>query len=273
MHGTYPTSTYSASSKAPRLLRNPPYTPHIGPVYELRASNPAARTDEQRAIMEAMADYLDGGAAVVTLGLSMGISDGLPFYWRGWKVVPHYTYRIDLDRDEGGLLSMMSVQQRNPIKKAIRDGICVEEAQDTGELRALVLKTFARQSMSISLQDMDGVLASYPPGKSSYCFIARNQGAPIAGVYVIHDDRTAYTLMTGYDDALSHNGAGPLAMWEAIRRARELGLKVFDFEGSVVPPIERYYRGFGGRLTPYLTVNKALLPLEMALKLFRRQKF
>ena len=62
-------------------------------------------------------------------------------------------------------------------------------------------------------------------------------------------------------------------MIESIRHAKELGLKTFDFEGSVIPAIERYFRGFGGKLTPYYRVNKAWLPLEMALKLVKRQLF
>ena len=41
----------------------------------------------------------------------------------------------------------------------------------------------------------------------------------------------------------------------------------------MLPPVERYFRGFGGRLVPIFGVHRAWLPLEMALKLFRRQKF
>lgn len=256
-----------------RIWRNPPYTPAIGPFFEPRASNPAARTDEQRAVVEAMAEHLSGSAAAVTsLALSVGISDGLPFYWRGWKVVPHYTYRIDLTQSEEVLLAAMSAQQRNPINKARKDGVCVEETADAVDLRALVLKTFSRQDKAFSPRVMNLVLNAYPPGKNSACFISRHQGLPIAGAYIVHDDRTAYNLMTGYDDAHAHNGAGPLAMWHAILKAKAMGLKVFDFEGSVVPPIERYFRGFGGQLTPLFTVNKAWLPVELGLKLLPRHR-
>ncbi len=58
-----------------------------------------------------------------------------------------------------------------------------------------------------------------------------------------------------------------LAMWSAILKAKELGLKIFDFEGSVIPPIEGYFHGLGGVLKPVFGVHKAWLPLEMALKL------
>ena len=53
----------------------------------------------------------------------------------------------------------------------------------------------------------------------------------------------------------------------AILKAKEMGLQVFDFEGSIVPPIERYFRGFGGKLTPIFSVHKAWLPIEIGLKM------
>ena len=256
-----------------RVLRNPPFTPQIGPFYEARAVNAAARTDEQRTVVDATAEYIASSpAAMVSLGLSTGISDCLPFYWRGWKVVPRYTYQIDLTLDEGTLLAALSKERRNDFHKAQRDALEVEAATEMGAMRELMIHTFNRQKMTVSLKTVDRILSSVPPGEGSYCFLTRAKGDPIAGVYIVHDSRTAYYLLGGYEDG-AHHGAGALAMWHAILKAKELGLQVFDFEGSVIPPIERYFRGFGGRLIPYFTVNRAWLPVEVALKLVRRERF
>ena len=89
----------------------------------------------------------------------------------------------------------------------------------------------------------------------------------------MHDSQTAYYLLGGYQAEERHHGAGALAVFEAIQHCREIGLKTFDFEGSVIPAIEKYFRGFGGQLKPYFSVNKAWLPLEMALKFGWRQYF
>ena len=256
-----------------RVLRNPPYTRQVGPFYELRATNPAARTDEQRAVVEAMAEHLaSSGAAVVSLGLSLGITDCIPFCWRGWKVVPHYTYRIALAQDKDTLLAALSRERRNDIRKAQKDGLTLEEAVDTSAMRTLVLESFTRNDKSFPQMHMGLIFSAFPPGESGYCLISRANGRPVAGVYVVHDTRTAYYLMGGYAEG-AHHGAGALAVWHAILRAKEMGLEVFDFEGSVIPPIERYFRAFGGTLTPYFSVHKAWLPLEMALKLCYRNLF
>lgn len=256
-----------------RVLRNPPFTPQVGPFFEGRATNPAAKTDEQRAVVEAMAGYLaSSGAAVVSLGLSLGVTDCLPFYWRGYKVIPHYTYRIDLKQSEEDLLAAMSVDRRNDIRKAQKDGLAVEEVSDVSELGSLVIGTFARKDKRFPREMMDPILQNYPPGQDSFCIISRYQGQPVAGVYVIFDSRSAYYLMGGYCGG-AHHGAGPLAMYHAIMRAKSQGLGVFDFEGSIIPPIEKYFRGFGGQLTPVFGVHKAWLPLEMGLKLLKRELF
>ena len=44
-------------------------------------------------------------------------------------------------------------------------------------------------------------------------------------------------------------------MWESILRAR-LVTDVFDFEGSMIGPVERFFRAFGSRQTPYLKVSR-----------------
>ena len=53
--------------------------------------------------------------------------------------------------------------------------------------------------------------------------------------FLVHNNTTAYNLLAGYRTAERHNGAGPLADFEAIEHAQGLGVKVFDFEGSMIP--------------------------------------
>lgn len=256
-----------------RVLRNPPFTRQTGPFFEPLATNPAARTDEQRAFVEVMASYLAStGAAVVSLGLSLGITDCLPFYWRGFKVIPHYTYLLDLNQSGEDLLAAMSPERRKNIRKADADGIIIRDCTDPETIGDLVRGTFRRNGKRFADRAMGAILDAIPPSNGSICKVAWEDGRAVAGVYVVFDARSAYYLMGGHAEH-AHHGAGALAMWHAILAAKERGLRVFDFEGSVIPPIERYFRGFGGKLTPCFGVHRAWLPLEMALKLARRHLF
>ncbi len=76
------------------------------------------------------------------------------------------------------------------------------------------------------------------------------------GPIIVWDDRRAYYLVGGYDDAADSANATALAMWSAVRFTSEvLHLPVFDFEGSMVPAVERFFRKFGGALLPTYTVS------------------
>ena len=95
---------------------------------------------------------------------------------------------------------------------------------------------------------------------------------PHAGVYLVSDSRSVYYLLGGSDPELRNSGATSLLMWEAIRWASEQG-KQFDFEGSIVEPIERFVRSFGARQTPFFKIEKhpsLILRLYRALHLLSR---
>jgi phosphatidate phosphatase APP1 len=49
-------------------------------------------------------------------------------------------------------------------------------------------------------------------------------------------------------------------------------VEVFDFEGSMIEPIERFFRGFGAVQTPYFHVSRSSSKLFKALKMLRDLK-
>jgi predicted acetyltransferase len=87
-----------------------------------------------------------------------------------------------------------------------------------------------------------------------------------AVAYLVWDSASAYYLLSGADPALRSSGAQSLLLWEAIRRARDV-TSTFDFEGSMLAPVERFFRDFGGRQTPYLHVSRVSRPAAAALAL------
>jgi hypothetical protein len=80
---------------------------------------------------------------------------------------------------------------------------------------------------------------------------------PYLGV-IFWDEKRSYYILGGHDPKESHHSASAIAMWEAIKFTKEeLGLDQFDFEGSMMQPVEQFFRKFGGKLTPYYTVSWA----------------
>lgn len=107
----------------------------------------------------------------------------------------------------------------------------------------------------------------------SVAFVSSKHDLKIAGTLFVYDHDTMCALLGGYDSEVKSRGAKSLVYWTAMQFAKQLGLTYFDFEGSMVPSIEAFFRGFGGKLTPYYRINKTTLPLEIILKFFKRELF
>ena len=256
------------------VIRCAPFTPTCGPLVAVKARNPVAVLEARRRMLECLLEQIERESpAICMLALDQSVTEALPFFWNGFKVVPNYTYLLDLKLAPEQIRKNMSPVRRNDISKALRDGVDVQPVTDLAVVRELVLATFDRQQKSMDRAGLDRILGDYARPDNSFAFVARREGKPIATSFVIHDGQTAYYVLGGYRAADKHHGAGAVTVFEAIRHAQELGLQTFDFEGSVVPAIERYFRGFGGTLKSYLTVNKAWLPVEMALKFRKRNSF
>ena len=257
-----------------RFMRNPPFTPVIGPFVVARAQNPVSLLEGRRKVSEAMAAFLTGQQrAIVSVSLDHDVTDALAFHWAGFKTSPRYTYQIDLRRSVEEIMKEFSQTRRNDISKALRDGLAVERADDLRVVGALVRETFTRTQGRLDAVVLDAILDKFATPQNSYGFVTRREGRPIAANFVIHDRTTAYYILGGYDNGNGHHGAGALAIVEAMKAAKGLGLQTFDFEGSSIPAIEHFFRGFGGRLAHHFTVSRAWLPLEMALKFSKRNLF
>ena len=256
------------------IFRRAPFTPTCGPFWAPRATNPVAVLEERRGVLEAVAEFIrKANPAICMLPLDRRIQDVLPFFWRGFKVVPNYTYRLDLSPPPGELLRNMSPERRKNIGKAERDGLVVRPEPDLAVVRDLVKGTFRRQAKAMDEVRLEAVLSGYARPGNSFAFATYREETPLAACFVVHDGVTAYYLLGGYRAGEKHHGAGAAAMFAAIRHSREIGLRVFDFEGSVIPAIERYFRGFGGEAVPYFTLNRAWWPVEVALKIWKRNVF
>ena len=256
------------------IFRDAPFTPHCGPFLRLAAKNPVAIMDAWKKALALMADYIEQlHPSVVSLSLATDIVDTQPFIWKKCKVTPRYTYIIDLTESSETILKRMSVERRNDLKSGERNGFKATVTRDSEIVESLVKNSFTRQSITPNALYLRKILAEYASAENSFAYVVEDNGRPLAAALCIHDQRTAYYLLGGYSQEHRQRAAGPLACWAAILHAKGVGLRAFDFEGSMVPAIESYFRGYGGRLTPYYRLNKALLPIEIVLKFIKRDLF
>jgi hypothetical protein len=257
------------------FYRDAPYTPYMGPFVSLEAQNPVYRRSALKEILTAVAEYLDSFKfSLICLSLNRDIIDTQPFIWRKFKVNPRYTYIIDLTQPWDEILKNMSKERRKKISKALRDGIKVEKVCELDIIKNLAGKTYKKQGKSIPYEMfLNKILFEFADETNSFAFVSFLDERPIAGIFCVHDKEIAYFLVSGYDYEINHPGAGALAHLEAIKYAKEIGLKYLDFEGSMVPQIEFFFREFGGDLVPVFRVSKANILLEFILKFIKREIF
>jgi len=252
-----------------KIFRNPPFTPFIGPVLNEDAGN----KDLIRKVLTEIAEFINRSSFnIVHFGLDPSIYDVRPFFWRKFKVVPNYTYVIELEQDIRDILGRIDASRRRDIKKAEKDGLTVRINDRLDVVQELVVKTFLRRGKKINKEHLCSLMANV---EKFNCFnvVVYRDVFPVSGALFVLSGDTCYYLLGGYDEEHKHVGAGPLAIWEAIKISHKMGLKYFDFEGSMIPGVERFFRSFGGEPKIFFRVNKAGMLLEILLKFWKREYF
>ena len=240
-----------------RVLTQPPNTAFLGPWVEREAGAKLAKAvgDE----MELQAELVAALPAMSAFRQNFAptVYGCLPFLWAGYQASVRYTYRLEnLACDQEQLWANLSGNIRREIRKAQRR-VEVREGLGIDRFYSVWSRTFARQGLKnpdrSRLERIESACAGR--GARIMLFACDESDRVHAVAYVVWDRRTAYYVMGGGDPDLRTSGASSLLLWEAILRARAV-TDVFDFEGSMIPPIERYFRAFGGQLRPYSHVRR-----------------
>lgn len=241
-----------------RILSQPKLTPFLGPWLRHTGAKRTNDYSRQKDLMLGLIENLPAHDRYQQ-NWSPGMTNWLPFFWSGFQQTTGYTYSLDDLCDETMLWKGLRENVRTDIRKARdRYDLVVDDAASLDEFLALNDLTFARQGRKppYSHDYVRGIDAACIDRGCRRIFIARDaEGRPHAGVYIIWDDHSAYYILGGGDPELRNSGATSLCMWEAIRFASGVTQR-FDFEGSMIEPIERFFRAFGAEQTPYFKVSR-----------------
>jgi hypothetical protein len=254
------------------MLTHPPLTPALGPWiapsgggYARRLATEHRRMEELIALLPPFDIYRQQFAPEVT--------NALPFQWAGFDAEVRYTYRLDdlSDLDRAWAACRQNVRANVRKARAVMD---VRDDLGLDTLLRLTVTTLRRRQAPVAftrsmMQRIDAAAAAR--GARRMLFAVDAHDRVHAALYLVWDARTAYYLMGGTDHDLGAGGAMSLLMWEAIRFASGVA-SAFDFEGSMVRPIERFFRSFGARQVPCLYVKKSNRKGRTTMTLFEGAK-
>lgn len=242
-----------------RRLRQPPLTPYWGPILQPQQGKYATQLSAETDILQAFARTLSTWPDV-TIAFHPSLQNWLPFYWTGYTQSTRYTYRIDNLAESLPSGKGLHRSIRNALNRAESNGLRVRPQVAPELIAEMSRLSLARQDVLASTE----IRAFWP--ELSKAALARQclynaiavdtHGAAHAGYAIVWDDRFAYDIYGGGDPQFRESGGGTLALQHLLTIASTVAPH-FDFEGSMLENVGRFYRQFGGVLTPYLVVSRA----------------
>lgn len=255
-------------------LVQPPLTPNLGPWLRDSEVKTARKLGQQKELLSQLIKNLPPFDHYSQCW-DHRQSNWLPFFWHHFKQTTLYTYVLpDLSSEEALWAGLQENVRREIRKAAERFRLRVRTDLGVDDFLNLNHMVFLRQGMKLPYTDafvrnLDRVCADR---KARKIFIAEDeQGRRHASVYLVWDDGSAYYLMGGGDPALRNSGAASLCMWEAVKYASTVAGS-FDFEGSMLESVERFFRGFGAVQMPYFSVWKTPSAMLRLYKMARQYR-
>jgi hypothetical protein len=239
-----------------RMLTQSSLTQTLGPWIERSDASPPRALGREHELLAELEAKLPPAQAFLQQ-FSPVVLNALPFHWAGYKLEARYTYRLEGLRSTDALWEGLRNNVRREIRKA-RKQVTVLEGLGVDRFYDVLSKTYERQGIPTphSLAELERLhYACARRGAGAMLFACDDANRVHAVAWVVWDRNAAYYLLAGADQDLRTSGASSLLMWESILRGREVS-DVFDCHGSMVQPVERFVRGFGGRQTPYLSVTR-----------------
>lgn len=239
------------------ILSLPPLTQNLGPWVSEIPGKQSTRMSVQKKLLQKLIDELPNYDHF-SANWHFSQTNWLPFYWAGFSQTTAYTYRLPILSDHEKIWNGLRENIRTDIRKAkSRFGLKIKTDTSLDAFLKLNKKSFLRQKKDFPYQDdliscLDNACIK---NNARRIFIAEDeQGRAHAGVYLVWDAKSAYYLMGGSDPNLRKSGAASYCLWEAIKFSSTV-TESFDFEGSMIEPIERFFRAFGAIQTPYFGVT------------------
>ncbi len=185
------------------------------------------------------------------------ITNWLPFYWAGFEQTTRYTYIIENISIEE-LEKNFETDIRRRRRKAYEIGIEIIESEDIEEFYRLNMMTFARQKIKIpyTFEFIRNLYINCKKHNAVRMYFAKYEGKVIAANFLVYDKNTVYYLMGGIEPSKKDLGAMDAIQFESIKFALE-SRRRFDFEGSMIESIEKYFRSFGAVQKPYYMITKS----------------
>jgi hypothetical protein len=249
------------------MVRPPFLTPYLGPVVFGKNEGKYHRAlTVERDVIVALLNWITRFASFIRIPLSPNHYDVQPFRQMGFHHVDiESTYVVRLDEMDR-VWEEMDQDKRRKIKKAHEEGLSCEVSDDLDEFFPLwdhSLRSHNKRPAPVRSREVRRWYEALTTrNRTKILQIKDPKGRIHAGAILVWDQKRAYYLLSGMNRDMASHNAMALLLWECMRFCHEVNhLAEFDFDGSDIPSVEAFFRGFGGHLVPryMLTYERSFL--------------
>lgn len=246
-----------------KIIRNNFLTPYSGFLF---SNKKTSDTIKQKLIHQVVSHL----PASHELHIDLHPSIGTGFDFNHLKTENKRTNILDIS-DFDVTFSNYKPSLKRQIKKATKN-ISIQETDDIKLFYALHEKTFSKQNKK-AITPFTAFEKTWKICRKNNCgkllFAIDESGNIHAALFLVYDEESAYYLAGGTDNAFYGSGAMSYLMNESIKKSSEAGKKYFDFEGSMLPGVNRFFTNFSPEEKQYNTISKmdsAILKLIKQIK-------
>lgn len=244
-------------------LLQPPLCQTWGPILEPNhGKNNYKHFSHIQRLLEALAEMIPF-AHLTQINCHASLQYLLPFYEKGFKAEVRYTHQLAIEAEES-LRAGLSSQAKRKLRKSDKADHKIVD----GSLESLL--AIIRNNQQQGHDIMGGLKQGGPlltaVSQLPYVMIKslENAGGNVVatGMFAMWN-KTTYYLAGAQEPSSNDDGAMYRLLWEGMMEGKKRGSTRFDFEGSMIPGVARFFRQFGSEPVPYFSLIKNRLPLPL----------
>lgn len=240
------------------ILRDQVLTPYMGPfVFYPPDLKHSKRDSFQHDTITTLLEELPE-VKVWHLSAMPGLKQAGLFNAYDFDVQVRQTFIMPLHEPVEDIFNRLHEDYRRNVRKAEKEITITNEPEMLQQLWGYQKATLDKKDvrMHFTQLQIQTIFDACIQHDSAALWVARKDGEVQAILWHVWDDVQGYYLVGSNNPAGKDNRAMTALIWHAIARSKETGKKGFDFEGSMDPGVEKFFRNFGGKRQLYLVLRK-----------------
>jgi len=211
----------------------------------------------KKRLVTAIVEAIPKGLKKFELNFAPEFDYPLPFHWAGYELRTRYTYWLENSSDKELLFKNCNERTRTYIKKAKKSSLSANEVTDA---EAIIRLSQERDAYPLDYALLRRLWEAMKKNGVGRAIEVRDESGRLhAGLIYQFSGRKFQHLFSAIAPEVRSQGGMSLAIWHSIENAGE-NIDLIDFEGSMMEPVEKFFRGFGPHPISYLQVRKNSFP-------------